>query len=566
MRSINKVHWSRQMLLGAMFMVMVLVFGLATAFVSHAESKGKVTASSSVYIRQEASASSSAIGSAEKDATVDIKGQVTASDGTLWYQVYVNGTTLGYIRADLVQITDGSTPPTITETGTTTPDTTQTTTIPTTTTEVTAVEPISATVTNSRSVRVRAGASTTTEIVTTAQNGLALTVTGQTTDADGKVWYQVNFIADGTEVVGFIRSDYVALSGELVPVTAETPTTETSPVEDTAVVEEPEEVKDWDTQLQGSDWYLLNRVENEQIKISDLYEGVEHNKALYEDSQKTVKSQKIVIIILVILAIALAAAVSMLVFKIKDMNDSAYFSQVEKETLRRRNANKSQSGQKVMHTVGSEKKPASRPQGTKPAGGQGQVVKPQGGQAQGSRPAGAQGQTARAAGGQSQTARPVGAQGQVVRPQGGQSQTARPAGTQSQAGRPQGGQSQTARSAGAQGQVVRPQGGQSQAGRPQGGQAQTARSTGAQSQAARSTGAQSQAARSTGGQTTRPAGAQPQAAQSQGSRPGSQRPQTGPVQGQGGNGQNVGWQSKNFMTDDDEFEFEFLNWDGSEEK
>ena len=26
------------------------------------------------------------------------------------------------------------------------------------------------------------------------------------------------------------------------------------------------------------------------------------------------------------------------------------------------------------------------------------------------------------------------------------------------------------------------------------------------------------------------------------------------------------WKSKNFMNDDDEFEFEFLNWDGQEDK
>ena len=32
------------------------------------------------------------------------------------------------------------------------------------------------------------------------------------------------------------------------------------------------------------------------------------------------------------------------------------------------------------------------------------------------------------------------------------------------------------------------------------------------------------------------------------------------------NADSKAWKSKNFMTDDDEFEFEFLNWDGEEEK
>ena len=30
--------------------------------------------------------------------------------------------------------------------------------------------------------------------------------------------------------------------------------------------------------------------------------------------------------------------------------------------------------------------------------------------------------------------------------------------------------------------------------------------------------------------------------------------------------QNPGWKTKNFMSDDDEFEFEFLNWDGDEDQ
>ena len=37
-----------------------------------------------------------------------------------------------------------------------------------------------------------------------------------------------------------------------------------------------------------------------------------------------------------------------------------------------------------------------------------------------------------------------------------------------------------------------------------------------------------------------------------------------PVQKDGN--QDPGWKSKNFMSDDDEFEFEFLNWDGDEEQ
>ena len=75
------------------------------------------------------------------------------------------------------------------------------------------MQPISASATGGQSIRVRANASTTSQIVTTAKEGLALTVTGQATGTDGNVWYQVTFIDNGSEVTGFIRNDYVTLSG-----------------------------------------------------------------------------------------------------------------------------------------------------------------------------------------------------------------------------------------------------------------------------------------------------------------------------------------------------------------
>lgn len=467
------------MRLGVMALVMVITFGFAFeqySFVSHAESKGKIIGANSVNIREAASTGSAKVGSAQRDAAVDIRGKATASDGTVWYQVFVDADTLGYIRSDYVQITDGTTPPVVE--ATTGSQTTTTTTTTTNTTEtpadVTAVEPLSATVTNGQKVRVRSNASTTSSIVTSVQSGLALTVTGQATGTDGKTWYQVEFISNGSNVTGFIRSDYVALSGELTPVTETVPepVVPETPVEPEA----PEVTKTWDTQLQSDKWYLLNMETGKQYVIDDLFNAVQTNAGLYEESQKTVSSQKVAIIILVILLILFSGAAALLFLKIKDMTDSAYFSQVEKETLRRRGDAKPQNNQKVVHTVGPEKKPGSRPVGSQP---------------QGARPQGA---------------RPTGSQPQGVRPQG-----ARPTGGQPQGARPQGTQPQGARPTGSQPQGARPQGS-----RPQG----------------------------TPPQSTRPAEA---------SKPANTQ-------------QNPGWKSKNFMTDDDEFEFEFLNWDGEEEE
>ena len=298
------------------------LFGENLAIVSHAESAAKVTASSA-KIRKSADSSSEVIGSAAKDKTISIKSQTKGADGYTWYEVYVDANTLGYIRSDLVSITDGSTPSSSSGTTTTTTTTTTATPAPAvneTPVEVTAVEPLSATVTGGQSVRVRSNASTTSQIVTTAENGMVLTVTGQATGTDGKTWYQVTFISNSIEVTGFIRSDYVALSGEL-----QAPVTE-QPTEEQPVEEQPEDTqtasKDWDTQLQGDAWYLLDMAGQKQYKIEDLFNSIDQIteiNAQFDTDQKKLKSQKAVIIVLVILLVFLAAAVTLLIFKIKDM-------------------------------------------------------------------------------------------------------------------------------------------------------------------------------------------------------------------------------------------------------
>ena len=495
-------------------LVLVLGAGLFAgelAIVSHAESAAKVTASSA-KIRKSADSSSEVIGSATKDKTISIKSQTKGADGYTWYEVYVDANTLGYIRSDLVSITDGSTPSSSSGTTTTTTTTTTATPAPVvneTPVEVTAVEPLSATVTGGQSVRVRSNASTTSQIVTTAENGMALTVTGQATGTDGKTWYQISFISNSVEVTGFIRSDYVALSGELQAPVEEQPVeeqpTDEQPAEDTQTTS-----KDWDTQMQGDAWYLLDMAGQKQYKIEDLFNSlnqITEINAQYETNQKKISSQKAVIIILVILLVAAVAAVTLLIFKIKDMNDASYFSGVEEETARRRRVDRPQGGrpqngrpapqggrpqgsQKVMHEVGAERRPASRPtgQGTRPDG------RPA---PQGERPIG-------------QTVRPAAPQERRPAPRGGRPVTpgqGRPA--------PQGGRPVTP----GQGRPA-----------PQGG-------------------------RPTAPQSERPA---PQAG-----RPVA-RP-TKPVPQSEGN-QNPGWKSKNFMSDDDEFEFEFLNWDGDEDQ
>lgn len=492
MRKAGKVRVRQGIWKGVLMLALVMLIGLfgdGFAIVSHAKSQGRVTAAS-VNIRKEPSTSSEVVGSTEKDKIIDINNQVTGSDGKIWYQTFVNSETLGYIRSDLVEIIDGGTPPTVTppeptSDGTTTPSTT------TPSGSVEALNPVSATVKGGNSVRIRSGASTSSDIVTIVSNGLVLTVKGRSSDSSGKVWYQVSFSDNGSEVEGFIREDFVTVSGELTPYVEE-PAVDDPPVDDEPDPVEPEPVdntKDIDTKLIDGEWYLLDYGQNKQYKIQDLFDSADVNANAYKDEHKKAETEKVIIIILIFLLVAAASGIAMLVFKIKDMSDDAYFNQVERETLRRRGEARTQGGtQKVMHTVGTDKSASGRPAGTKP-----------GGALQGQKPTGA---------------RPAGSQ-QGQKPAGERPVGARPAGT------PQGQKPAGERPAGgSQGQKPA---GERHGGAPQG---------------------------------QKPAGERPADAR-QGQSASAQKP----AQGQ------QGWKSKNFMSeDDDEFEFGFLNYDGTEEK
>ena len=305
-------------------------------------------------------------------------------------------------------------------------------------------------------------------------------ITGQATGTDGKTWYQVNAIVDGASVEGFIRSDYVNLSEELTPYTEpEAPTDpDNTTTEEPETTPEPETQKAYETVLQDGQWYLVVTETNEGYVIQDIFDKMASNVEEYNKLEKQAKTQKAVIIVLVILVVGAAGAAAFLVLKMREASDDRYFNEVEKETLKRREAVRPEN-KKVMHTVGADRQGGAKATGTRPAGAPA-----------GSRPAGAQG------------ARPAGA-----------ATGSRPAGTQ---GARPAGAATGSRPAGAQG--ARP------AGAPTG-----------------SRPAGTQGARPAAPQENRPAGAQ-QAAKK------------------------PGWQSKNFMADDDdEFEFEFLNYDGEEE-
>lgn len=476
----------RNKLLGVAGAVVMMCFMFVQLSITTWAAEGKVTAQAA-KIRASASTTSEQVGSAVRGETYTITGEETGADGYVWYKITFDGNKSGYVRSDLMQKsgevtnTGGSINPSV---------------------EVTDVQPISATITGS-SVRVRSDASTNGTILAGVVRDSVVTITGQAKDTQNKTWYRVTFSSENGEVTGFIREDFLSVSGTVTPV-VDAPVVNdpvvNDPVVNDPVVSEPGGnntpalVNDYETIEDGDVWYLVDNTRGQKYKIADIIKSIEDNPKVFQEYQEKVNSQKTWIVILVIIVVALGIAVTLLFLKVKEVMDEAYFTAVEKETIRQRQGQKagtgngnSQKTKQVMHTVGAAN---GTKQGVPKATS---VPKPSGNSGQ--RPA---------------QQKPSGAAPQTVK-------VSNPAETR--------------------------------APKPVGQQQRPAGTPGAQKPAGVA-GGQRPSAPTTQQKPVAPAGQQ--------AKPAQQRPAEGAGK--------QAWQSKNFMTEeDDDFEFEFLNWDGNDE-
>lgn len=207
-------HWNEnvkncwfqyRLLLGVAISFLILFFGGITVF---AETTGTVIPASA-KIRAEANTSSTVVSSAVSGTTLTIMSEVTGDDGSTWYEVYVDASTKGFIRSDLVSKGTSTTETATTTTTTAAADTAATT----ATANVTAVDNQTCRV-SVTSARVRTSASTTADLVASVGKGTTLTITGKTTGDDGKEWYQVSFTYNNQSYKGFVRADLVTF-GEI---------------------------------------------------------------------------------------------------------------------------------------------------------------------------------------------------------------------------------------------------------------------------------------------------------------------------------------------------------------
>lgn len=303
--------------------------------VSRAEVTGTVIPSS-VNIRKEPVPDSEVIGGTTGGKEITIKGKVESS-GYTWYQVYVQGDTLGYVRADMVEQKGDGDIPTVSA-----PSSGQGAEassegggdqdaaepaggeIPASNggTQVQAQEAMDkqyATI-KVASAKVRPDPSTSNNPVESIPSGTQVVVSGKSDAANGRTWYYVTFTgANGSEKTGYIRSDLLEL-GEMLPV--EEPPAEEPPAEEP---EEPEPVQNSDYELgmetdsEGQQvWYIYDHVTNQQQPLVPLLEASYAKMLENTDDTDAIVKQRIVIVALAVLLAVFVITVIVMAFKLRD--------------------------------------------------------------------------------------------------------------------------------------------------------------------------------------------------------------------------------------------------------
>ncbi len=157
-------------------------------------------------------------------------------------------------------------------------------------------------------VNVRSEASTNGSVVAKLANGAAVTLTGSTTDGSGNTWYQVNFINNGSNVTGFIRSDFVE-PGEVMEPQApaeETPAEGEDPGLADMYGDMPAEGETanndyelfFEPDAEGVDcWYIHDNVAQKRYKLEQLMKADEMNASNIAIKDKEISRMRIVLIV-----------------------------------------------------------------------------------------------------------------------------------------------------------------------------------------------------------------------------------------------------------------------------
>ncbi len=309
----------------------------------------KGTMNEAVTLRQNADASSAQVMQLTNGQAVTVNNELTASDGSKWYQVFVNDTTIGYVPTSAVTLGSSSAADTGTQSSGTTGGTSSMQTI-------TITERI-ATVTVTSAVRVRAQATTSSEHIASLEPNDTCLVLEDTKAADGYVWYKVQFDDNGREVNGFVRSDLVTVKEvtreEQIPV--ENPQPDTPPVTDQPA-DAPYSITS-EVNAEGTTvWSLIDNKTGDKKDIATLLKPVDTkaggNTGIYKG----------VVVVLLILVIAAAGAATFFYMRWQDAEEFI-FELREKQVRAQKQPNQNRTAPKKQTTT-----PPAGNKNTKPTG------------------------------------------------------------------------------------------------------------------------------------------------------------------------------------------------------
>ena len=339
---------SKLFLLAAVLVLQVVILG-QTTITANAQGTAKVTADSG-KIRKTPDTSADVLGSVKENDKLTVIAQTTASDGYTWYKVFVDDTTKGYIRADLVGEVEGSidTESASDAAANDTDDTDDNSNADNNTSETNndnaqeeeddepqqqAVEfvkvnpsTVSKAKVTASSVNVRSNPSTSASVAGKAKQDTEVNVFGEATDNAGAVWYQVKYTSNDTTVEGFIRSDFVEVT-EQVEAVPEEPVEE-EPVEEVPA-EEPSVPKEYEVVYEAGpdgaqEWFLYDYNRGTKQSISDLLSVVRQSQEDEGSAVAKLKTYKIFMIVMVAVILALVVGITLLIFKLKDAYDYEY--------------------------------------------------------------------------------------------------------------------------------------------------------------------------------------------------------------------------------------------------
>ena len=369
--------------IAAVLSVAILLMSDGFSFVSFADT-GKITADPAAKLRKEASTTSDQLGSITKDTTVTVNSSTTGTDGKTWYQITYGGQT-GYVRSDLIEVSAGGGNSSNSNSGSSTSSGTTTTTVAPPSlvmTGITEVNPTPGSVTGGNQINVRADASTKINpALATVSTGTSVNIIATKTGDDGQTWYLVSFTQNGKDNTGYIRNDFVNVTGEIIPVGQEE-----EPAEQTDTTPEPEPEPEpekpanlkYDIQVEkneaGEDVYsLLNYELGKKLDLEKMLGDLETYKSTTVPGlEKKVKTRTVIMVIFLVLAIAGIGLAAFFFLKWRDMVDQIAFEEAEKNR-RARSAGRPAQGER--RPEGSR---PVRPQGDGARRPQGQAGRPEG--------------------------------------------------------------------------------------------------------------------------------------------------------------------------------------------